>query len=59
MEPKKVLATIKVAGQIASCIGATKILASALVAGYQWYNTPEEDQDGNNEEEKEEGQDDG
>jgi len=43
MEPKKVLATIKVAGQIASCVGATKILASAFYAGYQWYNTPEEE----------------
>ena len=43
METKKIIATIKVAGQIASCIGATKIVAGALYAGYQWYNTAEED----------------
>ena len=44
METKKVLATIKVAGQIASCIGATKVVASALYAGYQWYNKEDEEE---------------
>ena len=43
MDTKKVLATIKVAGQKASVIGATKVVAGALQAGYQWYNTPEEE----------------
>ena len=34
VDTKKVLGTIKVAGQIASVIGATKIVAGALYAGY-------------------------
>ena len=46
METKKVLATIKVAGQIASVIGATKVVAGAVCAGYQWYySTPDEKSD--------------